>query len=282
MTVLGISLWAAVIIVIVAFWCEYMDSTLGMGYGTTLTPVLLLFDFSPLQIVPAILLSELITGLLAGFFHHREGNVNFKPETTNFSLIMNQLKSLGYVESFKRGVPLHLKVALMLAICSIVGTIVAVFIAVNISKFWLTFYIGCLVLSMGLVILFTLNKNYGFSWKKIISLGLLASFNKGMSGGGYGPVVTGGQVLSGVEGKSAVGITSLAEGLTCVVGVITYLFLAQKTADWKLAPIIITGAVCSVPFTAKTVKKISTRYLNLMIGILAVILGMVTLVKLFK
>jgi uncharacterized membrane protein YfcA len=135
---------------------------------------------------------------------------------------------------------------------------------------------------MGLVILFTLNKNYGFSWKKIISLGLLASFNKGMSGGGYGPVVTGGQVLSGVEGKSAVGITSLAEGLTCVVGVITYLFLAQKTADWKLAPIIITGAVCSVPFTAKTVKKISTRYLNLMIGILAVILGMVTLVKLFK
>ncbi|MEW6003118.1 MAG: sulfite exporter TauE/SafE family protein [Nitrospirota bacterium] len=280
--ILGISLWAIVIIAIIAFWCEYMDSTLGMGYGTTLTPVLLLFGFSPLQIVPAILLSELFTGLLAGFFHHREGNVNFKPETTNFSLIMNQLKSLGYVESFKRGLPLHLKVALLLAICSILGTIVAVFIAVNISKFWLTFYIGCLVLSMGFVILLTLNKNYGFSWKKIISLGLLASFNKGMSGGGYGPVVTGGQILSGVEGKSAVGITSLAEGLTCVVGVITYILVAQRTVDWKLAPIIIAGAVFSVPFTAKTVKKINTKYLNMMIGILTIILGIVTLVKLFK
>ena len=282
MTILGISLWAVVIIVIIAFWCEFMDSTLGMGYGTTLTPVLLLFNFSPLQIVPAILLSELITGLLAGFFHHREGNVNFKPETTNFSLIMNQLKSLGYVESFKRGVPIHLKVALLLAICSILGTVVAVFVAINISKFWLTFYIGCLVLSMGLIVLFTLNKNFGFSWKKIISLGLVASFNKGMSGGGYGPVVTGGQILSGVEGKSAVGITSLAEGMTCIVGVLTYIFASQKTVDWKLAPIIIAGAVCSVPFTAKTVKRINTRQLSLMIGVLTIILGIVTLVKLFK
>lgn len=280
--ILGVTLWTLVAILIIAFLCEYMDSSLGMGYGTTLTPVLLLFDYNPLQIVPAILVSELITGLLAGFFHHREGNVNFKPETTNFSLIMNQLKALGYVESFKRGVPLHLKVALLLALCSIVGTVVAVVLAINISKFWLTLYIGCLVLAMGLFILFTLNKDYPFSWKKITSLGLVASFNKGMSGGGYGPLVTGGQILSGIEGKSAVGITSLAEGLTCAVGVITYFTLAHKAIDWRLAPIIIVGAVCSVPFTAKTVKKINTKSLNLAIGILTVILGIVTLVKLFK
>jgi hypothetical protein len=29
-----------------------------------------------------------------------------------------------------------------------------------------------------------------------------------MSGGGYGPVVTGGQLLSGVNGKNAIAITS--------------------------------------------------------------------------
>ncbi len=280
--IFGIALWLIVVIMVIAFVCEYMDSTLGMGYGTTLTPVLLLFGFNPLQIVPVILVSELITGVLAGFFHHREGNVNFKPETTNFSLIMNQLKALGYVESFKRGIPLHLKVALLLALCSIVGTVVAVILAVNISKFWLTLYIGCLVLAMGLVILLTVTKVYSFSWKKITSLGLIASFNKGMSGGGYGPLVTGGQILAGVEGKSAVGITSLAEGLTCAVGLITYLALAHKTIDWRLAPIVVVGAVCSVPFTAKTVKRINTKSLNLAIGILTVILGMVTLFKLFK
>ena len=79
--------------------------------------------------------------------------------------------------------------------------------------------------------------------EKIIFSGTIASFNKGMSGGGYGPIVTVGQILSGVEGKSAVGITSLAEGLTCLVGVITYIFISKSPIDWKLAPWMIASAV---------------------------------------
>ena len=277
--ILGLSLWIAVLICFIALFCEYMDSTLGMGYGTTLTPVLLLMGFTPLQIVPAVLLSELITGLLAGFFHHREGNVNFRPKTYSPSVIIQSLHSLGYIESFKRGFPWHLKIVILLATCSIVGTIAAVFIALNIPKFWLKLYIGCLVLSMGLIIIICLNREFKFSWKKITSLGLIASFNKGMSGGGYGPVVTGGQILAGVEGKSAVGITSLAEGLTCLVGVITYYAISKGSVDWKLAPVIIVGAVCSVPFSAISVKRINPKHLKLAIAILTIILGTVTIVK---
>jgi uncharacterized membrane protein YfcA len=271
--------WQIVMTVILAFLCEYMDSTLGMGYGTTLTPIFLLLGFGPMQIVPVVLLSELASGLLAGFFHHREGNVNFKPKTTNVSVIVKKLKSLGYVESFKQGIPLHLKVALLLVACSIFGTIVAVFVAVNIPKFWLKIYIGCLVTAMGVVILVCLGKEFKFSWKKIAFLGIIASFNKGMSGGGYGPVVTGGQILSGVEGKSAVGITSLAEGLTCLVGIITYALVLKNPLDLKLAPWIIIGAVISVPFSAKSVKFISTKKLRLMIAVLTIILGTFTLIK---
>jgi len=40
----------------------------------------------------------------------------------------------------------------------------------------------------------------------------------GLSGGGYGPLVTSGQVIFGVPAKSAVAITSLAEGITCLAG----------------------------------------------------------------
>jgi len=271
--------WQIFAIITLAFMCEYMDSTLGMGYGTTLTPIFLLLGFGPMQIVPVILLSELATGLLAGFFHHREGNVDFKPRTTNISLIVQKLKSLGCVESFKQGIPLHLKVALLLAACSIVGTVVAVFVAVNIPRFWLKIYIGCLVTAMGVTILVCLGRDFRFSWKKIAFLGLLASFNKGMSGGGYGPVVTGGQILSGVEGKSAVGITSLAEGLTCLVGIITYVLVISEPLDLKLAPWIIIGAVLSVPLCAKSVKLISTHKLKLMIAVLTITLGMFTLIK---
>ena len=49
-------------IILLSFIFETLDSTLGMGYGTTLTPILLLLGFDVLQIVPCILISELITG----------------------------------------------------------------------------------------------------------------------------------------------------------------------------------------------------------------------------
>jgi len=253
-----------------------------MGYGTTLTPVFLLMGFSPMQIVPAILLSELITGLLAGFFHHLEGNVDLKPKSVDVFNIAKMLRPLGYIKTLRKSIPSHLKVALLLAACSIVGTVVAVFVAVSIPKFWLKLYIGCLVLSMGIIILICFNREFKFSWKRVGLLGLIASFNKGMSGGGYGPVVTGGQILSGVEGKSAIGITSLAEGLTCLVGVITYLLVCNNPVDWKLAPYIVIGAVLSVPLSAKSVKIINERKLKVAIALLTIILGVLTILKTIK
>jgi uncharacterized membrane protein YfcA len=210
-------------LVLLALGCEYVDSTLGMGYGTTLTPILLLMGYEPAHIVPSVLLSEFLTGVLAGIFHHGLGNVSFKPGSR------------------------PLKVALVLAMCSVVGTLAAVFTAVNIPRWMLKTYIGVLVLSMGIGILVTINKTFAFSWKRIIGLGLVAAFNKGLSGGGYGPLVTG-------AGNGAV--------------------------DWGLAPSLILGAVLSVPFAALTVKKMPTQKLRWAIGITITALGLFTLVKL--
>jgi len=247
----------SVFIIVLAFLCEYIDSSLGMGYGTTLTPLLLIMGYNPLQIVPAILLSELITGLSAAFFHHRLKNVNFK---------------IGNSDS---------KIAFIMAGCSIFGVLAAVHIALNLPVFYVKLYIGLLVFSMGVLILVTLNRKYKFSWGKIASLGLLAAFNKGISGGGYGPLVTSGQILTGVKSKNAIGITSLAEGLTCLVGVIIYFIYTNHTIEWDLAPSLVLGAILSVPFGAYTVKKFKESRLRLIVGIATLILGLVTLGKLF-
>jgi len=249
-------------IILIAFLAEYSDSTVGGGYGTVLAPLLLIFGFSPLQIVPSILLSEFITGLMAAFVHNKVGNVSF-----NFKL--------SKLSNSK-----HSKIALLLSVCSVVGTISAVLIALNVNKFYVSLYIGLLVLIMGIVILMKHKESHNFSWKKIIGLGTLASFNKGISGGGYGPLVTSGQILSGIKAKSAPGITSFAEGLTCLVGIISYILLS-KTIDLSLAPYLTLGAVMALPFAAYTVKKIHTKRLILLVGIAAIILGMFTLIKLF-
>jgi len=273
-------LWIYVVVAFIAFICELIDSTFGMGYGTSLTPLLLVMGFSPLLVVPSILLSELITGVLAGVLHHSSGNVDFKPKSTDPKKIYSHIKCHGVRKSFQKGIPQHLKVVLVIASCSIIGTVAAVFIAVSIPEFILKLYIALLVMIIGIVILATLNKTYSFSWRRIIKLGLIASFNKGLSGGGYGPVVTGGQLLSGVEGKSAVGITSLAEGLTCLVGFIMY-FSMKGMMDWRLAFSLIIGGVASVPLSVFTVKSLNTDKLRLYIGVITVILGVVALIKCF-
>jgi uncharacterized membrane protein YfcA len=243
-------------IVLLALACEYVDSTLGMGYGTTLTPLLLLLGFDTGQIVPSVLLSEFLTGILAGILHQEFGNVSFKPGSRPF------------------------KVTAVLAACSIVGTLAAVYIAVNIPGWLLKAYIGLLVLAMGAVILLTRGRSFSFSWKKVVGLGLVAALNKGLSGGGYGPLVCGGQVLTGMDEKEAISITSLAEGLVCFVGVLAYMTTGNGAVDWELAPSLVLGAVLSVPLAALTVNKLSLRKLRWAIGSAVTGLGLFTLIKL--
>ncbi|HEO64216.1 MAG TPA: hypothetical protein ENN78_03000, partial [Candidatus Omnitrophica bacterium] len=127
---------------------------------------------------------------------------------------------------------------------------------------------------MGLVILFTVNRKYRFSWLKIVLLGLAASFNKSASGGGYGPLIVGGQILSGVPSKPAIGITSLAEGLTCVVALFGYIAFAGSSISWSLAPYIIIGSVLAVPFAVRTVNIIPEAKLKILIALLSIILGL--------
>jgi uncharacterized membrane protein YfcA len=243
-------------IVLLAMACEYVDSTLGMGYGTTLTPILLLAGFGPTQIVPSVLLSEFLTGVLAGLLHQEFGNV-----------------------SFARG-SRSLRVVLVLTGCSLFGTLIAVLIAVNVPPWALRAYIGVLVLAVGVGILLTMGRTFPFSWSKVVGLGFVAALNKGLSGGGYGPLVTGGQVLSGVGEREAIGITSLAEGAACLVGVVAYAVSGSVVIDWGLAPSLVLGGLLSVPLAAFSVSKIPVRRMRWAIGSAVTALGAFTLVKL--
>ncbi len=246
-----------ILLAILSLILGYIDSTFGMGYGTTISPILLLIGFEPLQIVPAVLLAELIAGFFAAGMHHCLGNVNFAKDSV------------------------HLKLAFLLGICSIGGAVAAVLVATNIPVFYLKLYIGVLVLAMGLLILLKRNSKKPFSWKKIAGFGLLAAFNKGMSGGGYGPLVVSGQILSGLNGKNAIGVSALAEGITCLAAV-TFYFLASIPIDWQLAPYLVIGAVVSVPFSAFTLKIIKEENVVTIVGLVSILLGIFTTGKILS
>lgn len=255
----------------IAFLCEFIDSSLGMGYGTTLTPLLLVLGFSPLSVVPAILASELVTGGLAAFMHHREGNVLFDFRNDREHRLVKKMKLLGYVPRSNAS-----RIALVLAACSLTGAVSAVFVAVSIPKLYLKLFIGVIVSAMGILILLRRRAERKFSWRKITGLGVLAAFNKGLSGGGYGPLVTSGQILSGVDTRSSVAITSLAESFTCLVGVCSFMLLGNSF-DWPLTLILMAGAVSSVPFSTKLVRRLKLRSFTLTVGFATLLLGVLTL-----
>ncbi|MDD5727996.1 MAG: sulfite exporter TauE/SafE family protein [Victivallales bacterium] len=242
------------VLLVLAFFAEYIDSSLGMGYGTTLTPLLLISGFQPLQVIAAVLFSEFISGITAGFLHHKADNVNF----------VSDRKSR--------------KVMLLLAACSIAGTLLAVVAALKLPKFYVKLYIAVMILAIGIFLMLKKRSPGLFSWRKILAIGLLAAFNKGISGGGYGPLLTGGQVLSGIKEKNAVAITSMAEGIVCLVAVIIYALGGIKF-DWDLTVPLTLGAFVSVPGAVWTVKIIPANFIRDQIAYVTLFLGVLMLAK---
>jgi hypothetical protein len=248
---------AAILVFLVALTCEYLDSSLGMGYGTTLTPILLLAGFAPLDIVPAILLSEALTGAAAGLLHQRDGNVNFLRDAR------------------------ARRTALLLIVLSAAGAIAAAMLAVRISKTTLTLFIATIIIAMGIVILVTLNRPFRYRPSGIVAIGAVAAFNKGLSGGGYGPLVTAGQVVSGLPSKHAIAITSVAESFTCVIGLTAYLALGRQI-NWGLTIPLVAGALLSVPIATLTVRRLPEKGMRLIVGLVTLALGALSLSAVFK
>ena len=259
-----------------AFICEYIDSALGMGYGTILAPVLIIIGFDPLVAVPAILLSQAFGGFTASIFHHRFRNVTFSTDSKDLHVVF-------IVTGF-----------------GIAATILAALISINIPRVALKTYIGVLVFVMGVIIL--RNRKFKFSWNKMIGIAVLSAFNKGLSGGGFGPVVTGGQILSGRGHKGAIGATTLAEAPICIVAFFTYLLgmaakeisvpvltmpvadlftkmFSAKMIQWELLLALLAGSILVAPFGAFTTCRLNEKKMHLVLGILVTGLGAWTLLK---
>ena len=262
------------VVALIAFAFQYMSVSMGLGYGTVLTPVLLIIGFGPLQAVPAVLLSQVAGGVIGGVAHHRVGNISLDFRRDD-RLIKERLRGFGYLPKSPDA-----KVIFILAICGAAGALVGVFSAVNIPKLVLEAYIGVMVLAIGILVLVRRQREGTLSWKRLIGIGLLGSFNKGISGGGYIPLVTGGQIISGREAKSSVGVTTVAVTFACAVGFLGYV-LIKGDIYWMLVAAASIGSVIAAPFAAMMVKRINARRLKLAIGVATSLLGALTIAKAF-
>ena len=239
-----------------AFLTAIIDIVFGMGFGLTMTPILLLMGYPPHEIVPALLFSSLIGNLISPIFHHKFKNVDFSLCSKHFNMSM------------------------LIGILGIVGSFIGATVSIGISDFFLGLYIGLLIVALGLFLLLNKKLSASFSWLKLFFLGFFGSFNKGISGSGFGPIVTTGMIIMKINEKVAVSIQTFSELFVSLAGFLTFL-LAGSQISWNLLLPLSIGVALSTPLAALVVHKFESKKLRTGIALATVVLGILTLVGLF-
>jgi len=233
---------------------EVIDASLGMMYGTLLAPLLIGIGYDPYLVVPSVLCSQALGGLVGTFRHQTFGNADFK------------------------GMTKHTKIALAIILPGLLAVFLGVFIALSIPSFYMKLYIGVLVIVMGILCLSRIT--YSFGWGRIGIIGFLSGFNKAFSGGGFGPVTSTGKILAGVDSKVSVATTTYAEVPICLAAFIVWLGLGGRIA-WTMPLLLCIGAVIGALIGPYITYKLNTGMLRTCVGGLAVVAGIWVLVKLF-
>ncbi len=236
----------------IAFLAEFAAATLGMGYGTTLAPILIIIGYDPLVIVPVILFSQLFAATVASLFHHKFRNMDLSNSRERRSLAI-------------------------FATTGVVGVIVSIMVSITLPTLVVKVYIALTVIIVGFLSLMNGHRKVAFSTSKLATIGIVAAFNKGISGGGYGPISTAGQMICGVEPRAAIAITALVEGIICAVGVILY-WLLVINYDLLLLIGITVGGISAAPFSAFTTKSLKQEHLRGIVATAIILIGFASLV----
>ncbi len=234
----------AIACLFIGFVGQYVNSAVGMGYGTITAPLLLLLGIRPDYAVPAILLSETILGILSGGAHQVVGNV-------------------------------QRKVALPLVITGILGTVLGVPLAFFLPDKETTALIGIVLITVGFLSLLNVARGVKvgeYSLRKIRVSGFFAGLTNGISGGGYGAITTTGLTSAGVDPHVAVGSTVLSEAAVALSGVLLYSYLLREI-NWGVIVALLIGGAFAAPIGALTTKSAPSRKLGVFIAVVVISLG---------
>jgi uncharacterized membrane protein YfcA len=216
-------------VVLLAAFFEFMDASAGMGFGTALTPMLLMVGFDPKQIVPVVMIQQGAAGLVGAFLHREFENVEWKFKPMSETI----------------------KLALIIVVSGVVFNVLAIvgiYKIFAVDKIWIKLYVALLLLMMGGVSLFQSKKERPYKPGKMVLWASLAGFNKGVGGGGYGPVVTIGGLMAGVPVKSMLAVTAISEGAVSTVAVLVW--LAMLSSGVKIDYILLPSFMLATMFSA--------------------------------
>ena len=238
---------------IVGFLAQVIDGALGMAYGVSSNSFLLGLGVPPAAASASVHTAEVFTTAVSGLSHWRLGNVD--------------------KEIIKR-----------LALMGVVGGVLGAYVLSNIDGGVIKPWIAIYLLAMGIRILFkAFRPANGISKvlrQRLPILGLFGGFLDAIGGGGWGPVVTTTMLANGEQPRKTIGSVNLTEFFVTFAEAVTFL-LTLGTFDWPVVVGLLLGGGLAAPVGAFLTKKIPTRTMLLIVGLVVIFLQLRTLYQLW-
>ena len=237
-----------VIFAMVGFFAQMIDGALGMAYGVSSTTFLLSIGIPPAIASASVHTAEIFTSGVSGFFHLKFGNVD--------------------KELFKK-----------LLIPGVIGGIFGAYILISIPGKIIKPFVAIYLLIMGLLILRKAFKKIQEKKvrTKLFPLGIVGGFFDAIGGGGWGPIVTSTLVARGNNPRVSIGSVNLAEFFVTVAEVATFFTMIGLFRYWQIIFGLIIGGVIAAPLAAYVCKKLPSRVLMIIVGVLIIALSIRTI-----
>jgi len=236
-----------VVFIIVGFIAQIIDGALGMAYGVSSTSFLLSIGIPPAAASASVHTAEVFTTFVSGVSHWKFGNVDKK--------------------LFKK-----------LLIPGIIGGVLGAYVLTAVPAKMIKPFVGFYLLIMGVMIL---RKAYKKIQErrvetKIIPLATAGGFFDAIGGGGWGPIVTSTLMARGHNPRFTIGSVNLSEFFVTVAEAATF-FAILGLIHWQVIVGLLIGGVLAAPMAAYVCKRLPSRALMIIVGILITVLSVRTI-----
>ena len=246
-----------IIFALVGGMAQFVDGSLGMGFGVTSATLLTLLGYSAVAASAGTHAAKMGTTFVSGLAHWREGNVEWR-------------------------------VLLALAVPGTVGAFTGAVILTNVSldgaRIWMAGIL--LVLGISIILRFAFGKTLiprmKVRTRNLWPIGLFGGFVDATGGGGWGPVATPSMMtVTKHEPKKVVGTVNAAEFAVAVAASMGFIVGAKESqVPWGAVAGLIIGGMLVAPFAARFAGRAPVHSLGTLVGGMVIISNLAVIFKL--
>jgi uncharacterized protein len=239
------------IMTLAGFLAQFVDGSMGLGYGTISTTFLLAYGVSPAIVSSRVHSARVFSSGVSGYSHHRFGNINKK--------LFRTIVIPGVIG------------AILGATLAYFGKEYSNYVRIPLSFY--TIYLGYYIIRKAFA-----RQKAGDKVRRAGWLASIGGFMDAFAGGGWGTLVTSTLISKRKNPRYVIGSVCLAEFFVVLASSITFFILLRSIPLIDIAGLI-AGGIIAAPIAARLAGKLPARTMFIAVGSLVILTSCSTLWK---